>query len=430
MTLVSVGINLVEIGVLLVLSLGIAHLLKKFDIPTVLGLILGGLVINIILVFLSYPLENFFTDLRGLKSVITELALAWIGYEIGSHIDLSFIQHNTKKFSLILVSEAIGAFIIVIIGFFIFLPGHSLGLALLMGSIAMATAPAATSQVLKEYGAEGELTQIILFIVAFDDILSILFANVSFGVIDLTYGSASIDFFNLLIRVFFDLIIDLLSSIVMALIGAIFILFLLRLKVITEKTLLEWLLGVSFILVAIALLFNFSVIISMFVWGLLLKLFEDRKPYQALKQHIQKLDVITVPIVLLFFILIGLSMEIKALLTVSTLAFAILYFLLRGLGKASGTFTACSLFKTSNEVKYNLPISLLTQAGIAIGLAGLAFQRLTALGASNDALFVLNIVGVSVILSEIFGPFLLKQGLIRSGEGKLQIQNIKDITIE
>ena len=123
-------------------------------------------------------------------------------------------------------------------------------------------------------------------------------------------------------------------------------------------------------------------------------------------------------------------MKIESLLTIGTLSFAVLYFLLRALGKASGTFSVCQLIHASPQVKRNLPLSLLTQAGIAIGLAGLAFQRLTALGAPNDALFVLNIVGVSVILSEIFGPFLLKLGLVRSGEGRIQVRNIKNITIE
>ncbi len=410
MSLTSIGLNLVEIGLLLVLSLGVAHLLKKFDIPSVLGLIIGGLAINIVLAIFSYSLESFFTDIPRLKSFITELALAWIGYEIGSHIDLSLIRHNSKQFSLILLAEAIGAFVMVIIGFYIFLPSHSLGLALLMGSIAMATAPAATSQVLKEYGAQGELTQIILFIVAFDDILSILFANVSFGVIELTYGSTAINFGNLFLKVLFDLVLDLFLSISLGIIGTVFILLFLRLKVITEQTLLEWLLGVSFILIAVSLLFNFSVIMSMFVWGLLLKIFEGKEEYHILKQHIQKLEVITVPIILLFFILIGLSMHIESLLTVGTLSFAVLYFLLRAFGKASGTYSVCQIIRTPPQVKNNLPVSLLTQAGIAIGLAGLAFQRLNALGAPNDALFVLNIVGVSVILSEIFGPFILKLG--------------------
>ena len=430
MSLESIGLNIVEIGILLVLSLGIAHLLKKFDIPTVLGLILGGLAINVLLAIFSYSLESFFTDIPALKSFITELALAWIGYEIGSHIDFNMVRLNSKQFGLILLAEAIGAFLIVITGFLIFLPTHNFGLALLMGSIAMATAPAATSQVLKEYGAQGELTQIILFIVAFDDILSILFANVSFGVIELTYGSTSFNIVNLFVAVFADLILDLISSIFMGILGTLFILLFLRTKVITEQTLIQWMLGVSFILIAVSLIFNFSVIMTMFIWGLLLKIFEDQEPYQILKQHIQKLDVLTVPVVLLFFILIGLSMEIDTLLTISTLLFAVLYFLLRAIGKASGTFTACQILHTSGHVKNNLPVSLLTQAGIAVGLAGLAFQRLNALGAPNDALFVLNIVGVSVILSEIFGPFLLKQGLIRSGEGKLQIKRIKDLAIE
>lgn len=430
MSLTSISFSLIEIGLLLVLSLGIAHILKKFDIPNVLGLILGGLVINTILITFSYSLENFFTDFVGLKSIITELALAWIGYEIGSHIDLSLMRRNGKRFGLILLGEAIGAFLIVIIGFMIFLPNHSIGLALLMGSIAMATAPAATTQVLKEYGAEGELTQIILFIIAFDDILSILFANLSFGVIDLTYGSSSFNLINLLITILVDLISDLMLSILMGIVGSIFILFFLKLKIISEKTLLEWLLGVSFILIATALIVDFSVIITMFIWGLTLKMFEDKKDYKPLKQHIEKLDVITLPIILLFFILVGFSMKIESLLTISTLAFAILYFLLRGLGKASGSFTVCSFFQTSKEVKNNLPVSLLTQAGIAIGLAGLAFQKLSVLGDSNEAFFVLNIVGISVILSEIFGPLLLKQGLLRSGEGRRQIQNVKDLAID
>jgi hypothetical protein len=82
-------------------------------------------------------------------------------------------------------------------------------------------------------------------------------------------------------------------------------------------------------------------------------------------------------------------------------------------------------------VKNNLPISLLTQAGIAIGLVGLAFQKLIELGRNEMAFFLINIVGVSVILSEIFGPFLLKEALNRSGEGKLnKITHIKQLNLD
>lgn len=430
MSLVSIGSTLVEVGLLLVFSLGVAHLLRKFDIPSVLGLILGGLAINAILLATSYSIANFFTDFRSLKAIITELALAWIGYEIGSHIDLQLAKRNGKRFGFILLSEAIGAFIIVFIGFYFFIFTNNLGLALILASISMATAPAATSQVLKEYGANGELTQIILFIVAFDDILSIFFANISFGVIEITNGSTSINLFSILFDVLIMLSTELLLSMVLGVLGTITILFCLRLKIINEQTLLEWLLGVSFILVATSLMLNISVILTMFVWGLLLKTFEDKKDYELLKQHIIKLEVLTVPIVLLFFILIGLLMEISTLIQITTLLIAISYFLFRAIGKATGTYSMCHLLHTKDKVTNNLPISLLTQAGIAIGLAGLAFEKLSALGLSDQASFVINIVGVSVILSEIFGPFLLKFALVRSGEGNHKLSTIKGLAIE
>ena len=120
MSLVTIGITFVEIGLLLVFSLGVAHILKKLDMPSVLGLILGGLFINILLVLSSYSLENFFTDFSSLKALITELALAWIGYEIGAHIDLKLARSNSRKFGGILLAEAIGAFLIVSIGLLFF----------------------------------------------------------------------------------------------------------------------------------------------------------------------------------------------------------------------------------------------------------------------------------------------------------------------
>ena len=294
----------------------------------------------------------------------------------------------------------------------------------------MATAPAATSQVLKEYGAHGELTQTILFVVAFDDIISILFANVSLGIIAINTGSNQVNLLMVLFEALLLIFVETFESILLAITGAFVILVLLRLRVTTDQTLIEWLLGVSFLLIAISLMLNISVIMTMFIWGLLLRMFEDKEYYKALKQHIQKLDVLTVPIVLLFFILIGLSMELNILLQVATLLLAILYFLFRGIGKATGTYTMCQLIHSPPQVKNSLPISLLTQAGIAIGLAGLSFQRLTDLGLPHYASLIISVVGVSVILSELFGPFLLKQGLMRSGEAKMKVSSLQQLNLD
>ena len=177
MSLLNIGISLIEIGLLLVLSLGIAYMLRKIDIPSVLGLILGGLAINIFLFLTSSSLESFIVDYSALKLIITDLALSWIGFEIGLHLDLKVLKQNSFRYGVILLGQAIGPFLLVSVTFYFLL--NDLALALILGSIAMATAPAATSQILKEYDAKGDLTQTILFIVALDDILCILFVNAS-----------------------------------------------------------------------------------------------------------------------------------------------------------------------------------------------------------------------------------------------------------
>ena len=135
MALLDIGISLLEIGIILVLSLGIAHVLKKIDVPTVLGLILGGLTINIVLILSTLSLETFIVDYSALKLIITDFALSWIGFEIGAHLDLKLLKQNSIKYGVILLGQAIGPFIIVSVIFYILL--NDLIIALILGSIAM-----------------------------------------------------------------------------------------------------------------------------------------------------------------------------------------------------------------------------------------------------------------------------------------------------
>lgn len=413
MALLDIGISLTELGLLLVISLGIAHLLKKVDVPTVLGLILGGLCINIFLILTKLSLDSLLVDYSALKLIITDFALAWIGFEIGAHLDLDQLKKNSFKYGLILLGQALGPFLLVSFIFYVLL--NDLVIALILGSIAMATAPAATSQILKEYDSKGDLTNTILFIVALDDILCILFVNVSVGLVEVNGSQTGI--FSAIFASIILVTTELVYSIILAVVTLFFILLLIKLSIINELTILEWLLGFSLVLIAFSLVYQLSVILSMFIWGLLLKIMQNREGFALLNNQTQKLDILAIPILLLFFILIGLSMEIEILLQLGTLTFAVLYFVLRLAGKGFGSYVSSYVSGVSSAIKNNLPFSLLTQAGVAIGLAGLAFQSLTAIGRVDDALFILNIVGITVILSELLGPFFLKFAILRSGEG-------------
>ena len=122
-------------------------------------------------------------------------------------------------------------------------------------------------------------------------------------------------------------------------------------------------------------------------------------------------------------------MEIGILLQTGTLIFALLYFTTRMLGKGFGSYITSYASRSSSVITNYLPFSLLTQAGVAIGLAGLAYQNLTILGRVDDANLIINIVGISVIMSELLGPFLLKFAIKKSGEGTYK-QRITELTFD
>jgi len=122
----------------------------------------------------------------------------------------------------------------------------------------------------------------------------------------------------------------------------------------------------------------------------------------------------------LFFILVGYEMNLTSVF--SPIVFIILiYFISRAIGKSVGSYTSSRVSRMPKKVYNNLPLSLLTQAGVALGLVAFAYSRLIALNvqeATDVAVLLLDIVAVSVLIAEIIGPLLLKIALTRSGEIK------------
>lgn len=428
------GIIFFEIGIILVFSIFISFYLKKFGIPAVLGLILAGLVIGLVTGLRGY---EFVSDLGGIHVFITELALGWIGFNIGDEVDLALLKEQGKALMLTLLGESLGAFIVVTIMMSILL--NNIGIAIILGSIAMATAPASTSQILGEYKAEGDLTQTLLFILAFDDILAILFVNFSLCYV-LGTSSGIVGLIDSLLVVSLELLISVIFGIIMAFVVIKFV------NVVEKKNRVGLLLGVAMTTMGIVLILEGSIILTMFIFGVALKTLEERETKKvAMLEEVfgEKIDfsknfnkkqisvkksgfgelnlrteILMTPIVLLFFILVGLEMDLELIFGV-TLIYALVYFISRALGKTIGSITAGKVSDMSDTVKKNLPLCLITQAGVAIGLAGLAFNELLNFGMQDEAELIINVIGVSVIIAEIIGPLLVKFAIIRSGEAQI-----------
>lgn len=410
-------ILLFEIGTVIIFSLVVAKGLGNRGIPQVLGLIFGGIFLQF-LTFLTSSLQitTFPTPpTSDIHYVVTTVALGFIGYSIGAHLDLRKLRDASWGLPLVLIGEAIGSFIVVTLIVTIVLQNFLI--AVLLGSISMATAPGSTAAVIQEYGSHGSLTQTILFIIAFDDILAIIFFNIALSFSESVFIGVQLS----LIESFLPIFIEIFGSVVLGIILAI-ILKQFNIEGIETYRSAEYVFPMVLICISLAGILHFSIILSCIIFGLVLSTIARCEN----KECVKGVERLSTPIIALFFILVGYEMNLT--LVLSPLIFIILiYFISRAIGKSVGSYTSSRVSRMPKKVYNNLPFALLTQAGVALGLVAFAYSRLMALNiqeATDAAVLLLDIVAVSVLIAEIIGPLLLKKALTRSGEIKKALPTV------
>jgi Kef-type K+ transport system membrane component KefB len=399
----SILILVLEIGSVIIFSIIVAQVLGKRGIPQVLGLIFAGIVLQFLTEATGFPSP----PTPELHYIITTGALGFIGYSIGAHLDLNRLKQESWGLILLLIGEAFGAFLVVT--FIVGVLFQDILLALLLGSIAMATAPASTSEVIREYKSSGPLSQTILFIIAFDDILAILFFNISISFSKSVFTGLGLSLVDILIPIIFELGGSIILGTILA---AVIVPF--RIDNMSAGKSAEVVFPVILICIALAGLLELSVILSCITFGLVLSNLVQCEN----KVCIMSVDRLSTPLIALFFILIGFEMELAELFT-GTMVIILIYFFARILGKSVGSYSTARIAKMPETVKNNIPFSLLTQAGVAVGLAALAYSNLLSLNvpaATTTAIILLDIITVSVLMAEIVGPLLLKYALRKAGE--------------
>ncbi|MFX1284014.1 MAG: cation:proton antiporter [Promethearchaeota archaeon] len=395
-----------EIGTVIIFSLIVARVLKKRGIPQVLGLIFGGFFLQL-LTFLtsSISIVTFPTPPTPLiHYIVTTAALGFIGYSIGSHLDPWKLQDASWGLVLILLGNTIGTFIIVTLVITLVLQDFLIGI--ILGTIAMATAPASTAEVIREYKSYGSLSQTILFLIAFDDILTIIFFSVAISFAESVYSGISLSLIEISIPLIIEIGGSVLLGIILALMMKPF-----HIEGVEAYQSAEFVFPSVLICISLSGLLHLSVILSCIILGLTLNLIARCEN----KECIRGVERLSVPIIALFFILVGYEMDLGLLVT-PILVIILLYFVLRTIGKTVGSYGSAYIAKMPAKVTNNIPLALLSQAGVALGLAAIAFTRLMAIGMEEVAILILDIVAVNVLIAEILGPLLLKQALKRSGE--------------
>lgn len=381
---------LLVLAIILFAGFIVTRFTNKLNLPKVSGYILAGIFIGPSC--LNLVPENIFSHME----FMSDLALAFIAFGVGKFFKKEVIRKTGMRIIIITVFEALTA------GLLVTLATKALfhlewNFALILGAIATATAPASTMMTINQYKAKGEFVNILLQVVALDDVVCLLAFSVVAAVAGGNDGVHSAGVLDILLPVLFNLLALLLGFFC----GYILSRLLIPARSKDNRLILAvaMLLGIS----AICTSLDISPLLACMVFGAsYINLTRDKKLYRQLNNF-------TPPIMSIFFIISGMNLDLSALATAGVVGVA--YFIVRIAGKYMGCYLGCLMTKTEIQTRNYLGLALIPQAGVAIGLAFLGRRLLP--GAPGQLLMA--IILSSSVLYEMAGPVCAKIALIKSG---------------
>ena len=397
------------LGLIMFLGALGGRLFQKLRIPQVVGYIVIGVLIGQSgLQLLSVPV---ITALEPLSSV----ALSLIGFLIGAELKIGVIKKYGKQFVGILLFEAIVPFFVVAlvvtaVSFALTRDfATSLSIGLVLGAISSATAPAATTDVLKENRTRGPLTMTVLGIVAMDDAVAlILYAVASSLAAILLGGGAGLSLGAQLLALLYEVG----GSIIVGGLTGLALGQIIRNLMSDEGRILSFSLGALFLCTGICTLLALDNILAAMSLGFAMVNFAPAKT----RETFSLVEKFTPPIYVMFFVLVGAKLNIWNV-NAFVAVLAILYVLCRTLGKSVGARLGAALTKAPETVKNYLPFCLLSQAGVAIGLSIAAGQDF----AATIGPTIMLIITATTFVVQLVGPICVKYGITKAGECGLDI---------
>ena len=403
---------LICLAVALIGGLLLSRVTKLFNLPAVTAYLVAGLLIGpYVLGALQIPGLGFNSlhQVEGM-SVLTQMALGFIAFAMGNEFRMSQLKTFGKKAITIGILQAVITTVVVdliLIGVHLLFP-HMLSLpsAITLGAIASATAPAATLMVVRQYKADGPLTRLLMLVVAIDDAVGLLLFSVSFGIANtLSSGNASV----------MSMVVEPILEIVLSLgLGAVMGFLLHFVEKFFHSRSKRMAVSVAFVMLTVGLsMLDFHIGTIHCKFSLLLVCMMTGTMFCNIcttsEELMDRVERWTVPLNILFFVISGAELDLQILANPITLIVGVIYIIARSSGKIFGANISCRLTKCSKTITDNLGITLLPQAGVALGMA------LTAASLPDGAV-VRNVVLFAVLVYELVGPAMTKRSLIKAGE--------------
>ena len=405
---------LICLAVAMVGGLMLSRITKLLHLPAVTAYLVAGLLLGpFVLGRLHLPGLGFNTleQVEGM-SIITQTALGFIAFTIGNEFRLKQLKAMGRAAITIGIGQAVLTTVvvdIVLIGLHLAFPQIiSVPCAITLGAIASATAPAATLMVVRQYKADGPLTRLLMLVVAIDDAVGLLLFSVSFGIATaLAHGQVSV------LAVVVEPILEIFLSL---LLGS------------AMGWLLNWVeqffhsgskrmtISAAFVLLTVGIsMLEFHIGPVHCGFSLLLVCMMTGTVFcnicETSEELMERVEVWTVPLNILFCVISGAELDLEVLSHPVTILVGVIYILARSAGKYYGSKTSCLLTKQTKPITDNLGITLLPQAGVALGMAITAATL-------PDGDLARNVVLFAVLVYELVGPALTKRSLLAVGDIK------------
>ena len=405
---------LICLSIALIAGLLMSRLAKAVNLPAVTSYLVAGLLLGpFVLGRLGLSgLGIGFGSLEQVEGygVVTQVALGFIAFVIGNEFRLSSLRSMGQQAITVGIAQAVITTVLVdaaLVGVHLLFPQVlSLASAITLGSIAAATAPAATLMVVKQYKAKGPLTHLLLMVVAIDDAVGLVLFSASYGVAN-ALEQGHMDLLSVVVEPLMEILLSLL-------LGAVAGYLLNLLEVYFHSRSKRMSLSVAFVLLTVGVSMlevevggvrcGFSLLLVCMMTG---TVFCNVCPTS--EELMDRLDRWVSPINILFFVLSGAELDLTILSNPLVLLVGVVYIASRSLGKIGGAYASCRATKCSPSIQKYLGITLLPQAGVALGMAAEAAQL-------SDGHMVRNVVLFSVLVYELVGPTLTRMALTAAGE--------------
>lgn len=367
--------------------------------PLVVGYIIAGAIIGpAILKLINH-------DQIESMNVINTITLSFLGFGIGGELKFKDLKKLGKSIFIIVFFEATAAFLVVGIATSLIL--HNIGLGIIYGALASATAPAGTVDVIRQYKAKGNLTTTLFAVMGLDDIYALIIYTIAIPIALILLGGSQVNLsvLNSLAHAGLEIVMEIGIGVLVG-----FILIFIAKKIHDRVMLLLFTLGIILLNCGISQMLNISPILLNMAVGIVVvnnNAVVARRIFAAIGDW-------SPPIYVWFFVLVGSRLDIHLISKYSILI--VIYIFARSIGKWGGAFTGAKLSKApAKTIKY-LGLTLLSQAGVAIGLALAASTALEELGMISEAKQVMGVMTATTFLIMLIGPILAKIALVKAGE--------------